>query len=108
MRLSPEEVKALSDSLSSFLPEDFLGELRLYGSRVNDNLKGGDIDLVLLVNKPEHLASLVAVDYKIVAKMKSKSEIGDRKIDFKILMKSEALPDFFIEALKTSILLEKY
>jgi hypothetical protein len=40
--------------------------------------------------------------------MKSKSEIGDRKIDFKILMKSEALPDFFIEALKTSILLEKY
>lgn len=47
MRLSPEEKKALKKAL-----RDFKGEIYLFGSRLREDLRGGDIDLLLFPAKP--------------------------------------------------------
>lgn len=55
MRLSRYQ----SDSILSVLGDH--GEVFLYGSRTKDDLKGGDIDLLLVV-RPEKLQDLFVFD----------------------------------------------
>lgn len=47
MRLSSEEKRALKKAL-----RDFEGEVYLFGSRLREALRGGDIDLLLFPTKP--------------------------------------------------------
>lgn len=47
MRLETREIKALQYAL-----KNFQGEVMIFGSRLNDNQKGGDIDLLLIPEKP--------------------------------------------------------
>ena len=53
-------------------------KIYLFGSRVNDNLKGGDIDLYIQLSYKPDLTD----DIKFLVKLKR--EIGDRKIDLVI------------------------
>ncbi len=53
MRLSEEEKGCLKKAL-----EDFEGEIYLFGSRLRDDLQGGDIDLLLVPSKPENPVEL--------------------------------------------------
>lgn len=53
MRLSEDERKALKKAL-----EGFEGEVYLFGSRLRDDLKGGDIDILLVPSKPENPVEL--------------------------------------------------
>lgn len=48
MRITEKEVKVLKDRLKSLSSE---AKLYLFGSRVDDNKKGGDIDLLVISNK---------------------------------------------------------
>jgi predicted nucleotidyltransferase len=75
MRLSESVRDSLTKAFESvFAPED---ELYLFGSRVDDSLRGGDIDLLVtssaapaeLVRRRSRFASLLA------------RSLGDRKID---------------------------
>jgi len=54
--------------------EIFEGEIYLFGSRVDDNLKGGDIDLYLVVKEYSLKKKL-----KFLAKIKK--VLGEQKID---------------------------
>lgn len=103
MRLTQSEVSAIISAIRHFLPSDFLGELFIFGSRTDDSKKGGDIDLALIGAKSAQVQELKKIDYKIIAAIKSKKEIGDQKIDFKILDEAESRTAFFEHALKGAI-----
>lgn len=74
MRLTPEEIAGIKDAVAeTFGPE---ASVRLFGSRVNDALKGGDIDL--LVEVPAGMGTLrkeIACEIAII------DRIGEQKID---------------------------
>ncbi|NOR80573.1 MAG: nucleotidyltransferase domain-containing protein [Methyloprofundus sp.] len=63
-------------TIKKYFNEFFEGELYLFGSRVDDTQKGGDIDLYLVVNNKENLFIK-----KIKFLSRIKRELGDQKID---------------------------
>lgn len=81
MRLTNNEVTGIVEGIEKQSPL-VTGELRLYGSRMDDNKKGGDIDLLLIVIGNELKQNLVANKHHILAQIKK--NIGDRKIDLLI------------------------
>jgi predicted nucleotidyltransferase len=96
MRLSSFEIQAIKESA-----REVFGECKIYlfGSRVDDLKKGGDIDLYIqLPQKPHFLAKP-----KFLALLKRK--IGEQKIDVVIdhPQKTKTLIDY--EALNKGILL---
>ena len=72
MRLSPQ----YRQTIKKYFNEFFEGEIYLFGSRVDDNKKGGDIDLYLVVKDQENL---FAKKIKFLSRIKR--ELGDQKID---------------------------
>ncbi|BCN92744.1 hypothetical protein THMIRHAM_05290 [Thiomicrorhabdus immobilis] len=74
MRLSPEQIQAIR---SSFINVFCKGEVILFGSRVDDNKKGGDIDLYVSASEP--INDLFKLKLKFLVDLKSK--IGEQKID---------------------------
>ena len=61
---------------NSFLEVFKQGDIYLFGSRVDDSKKGGDIDLYLIVKDK---ANLFKNKIKFLAKIKK--ELGEQKID---------------------------
>ena len=71
MRLSLHEVQAIRDCTLKLDPQ---AKIYLYGSRANDSLKGGDIDLLILSDDLTFGDKItLLVDIKLV--------IGEQKID---------------------------
>lgn len=93
MRIISSEIKALVLAISPFL-EGNNAELRLYGSRVKDNLKGGDLDILLLVEN-ENLAHKIKMKQHYVL-YEIKKRLGDRKIDLLIAARDAILHDAFL------------
>lgn len=92
MRLKNTEIIGIANGIESFITANPV-DLRLYGSRLDDNKKGGDIDLMLIV--PSESKNLMQMDkYKILVQIKN--NIGDRKIDLLICDASEVESDPFI------------
>lgn len=73
MRLSIKYQETIKKYFNDIFNE---GDVYLFGSRVDDAKKGGDIDLYLVVN--EH-TNLFVKKLKFLAKLKR--ELGDQKID---------------------------
>jgi predicted nucleotidyltransferase len=105
MRLSSKEVMAILTTLEKHLSISASAQVYLFGSRVFDHLSGGDIDLAIIVESSEVREKLVEKDFKILADLKSNPEIGDQKIDLKILTSVDAASPFFQKALSHAILL---
>lgn len=80
MRLKDAEVMGIVNGIEPFITIRPV-ELRLYGSRVDDNKKGGDIDLMLIV-PTDAKNPMKEIKHKILAEIKK--NIGDRKIDLLI------------------------
>jgi len=72
MRLSEFQINSIKE-----IAKEIFGDVRviLFGSRVDDNLKGGDIDLYLILNQQPHFLDKP----KFLSKLKRK--IGEQKID---------------------------
>ena len=94
MRLKKEQVEGIVLSLNPFIGNE-CAELRLYGSRVNDELKGGDIDLLLLIEEPNLTNELRGEKHSILAAIKKR--LGDQKIDLLITDKSTLNEDCFLK-----------
>jgi predicted nucleotidyltransferase len=90
VRLSEVEIETIKNVIKTFLPNGFLGELLLFGSRVDDSKKGGDIDLALVGFIDSQVLDLRKIDYKIVAAIKSSKAIGDQRVDLKIINQTES------------------
>ena len=73
MRLTPYQQKAIKRHFLETFKE---GEIYLFGSRVDDSAKGGDIDLYLTVSDLKDLA-IKRVKFLVVLKR----DIGEQKID---------------------------
>ncbi len=106
MRLSKSTIQKIIEVLAPFV-DMYTVELRLYGSRVDDNLKGGDIDLLLLLDQSESIATLSLRKHEMLAKIKQ--YIGEQRIDLKITSKAEVTTDPFLQLIMpTSIVLHKW
>jgi len=87
MRLLEDEKSSIITSVERYLPEKN-ASLFLFGSRTDENRRGGDIDLLLVVNdkvksKLKQSRARILVDIK--------KGIGERRIDLTILSNSELI-----------------
>lgn len=99
MRLTPDQVQAIRHAAQRVLGDD--ARIRVFGSMVKDNLKGGDIDLLF-----ETDASL-ANRAKVLCQLHGALTLalGDRKID--VILKDANTPPapVFEIAKRTGVLL---
>jgi len=106
MRLTKEQIAAFIDAVNHYADNSEL-ELRLYGSRVKDELKGGDIDLLLITASEANTKILKDNKYKMLSAIKQK--IGEQKIDLTIITRANITSDPFIKtAYSQSILLHAW
>ena len=73
MRLTPQQHQAIKKYFLDVFKE---GQIYLFGSRVDDRRRGGDIDLYIRTPQQKNL-----VRKKIDFLVKLKREIGEQKID---------------------------
>ncbi|MBF0314007.1 MAG: nucleotidyltransferase domain-containing protein [Oligoflexia bacterium] len=96
MRLSNEEKKAIIESIQQFDPS---AKIYLFGSRVDDHQKGGDIDIFVI-------SELLTFHQKIEILVILEQKIGEQKIDLLIKTSKDAKEDLFVKTfLKKAILL---
>ncbi len=108
MRLSKKEVQKILQVVDQQLVQISFqkAELFLFGSRMDDSKRGGDIDLVLVLEKKEDTSRL---QIKLGLLVSLKEALGDQKIDFKILNSEELKNDvFFQTAAAQKISLKKW
>jgi predicted nucleotidyltransferase len=99
MRLTEAQVKAIQDNFFvSFMEGD---KIWLFGSRVDDSKKGGDIDLYIETNYSD-LFIVTKKEIEFIVNLKK--IIGDQKIDIviNILPRNQQLP-IYNEARNTGI-----
>jgi hypothetical protein len=105
MRLSQSELTAIIESVDAYVHS--AARLLLYGSRVDDSKRGGDIDLLLEVNDEQAAAILNRKSYIVLAEMKNR--IGDQKIDFLICTPQEITESPFLRLItKQALLLHEW
>lgn len=96
MRLNKKERDAIVSAIKKFDPA---AEIWLFGSRTRDDLKGGDIDLLIV-------SEIIDFHEKIDILVDIKMKIGEQKIDLKILTPAaKQTDDFAIAVLHDAILL---
>jgi predicted nucleotidyltransferase len=85
MRLTETQQEAIRTSVASVLCAE--SRIWLFGSRADDSMRGGDIDLLIETDAalPNRVASLCRLEGKLVM------SLGERKID--ILLKDARTPE---------------
>ena len=102
MRLTSTETALLLKIILQFSSPD-CPQVFLYGSRTQDDLKGGDIDLLVVFNDHTSLDQFNSKIAYCLASIKSSAEIGDQKIDLKAIHRSKASEPFAAHILKSAI-----
>jgi len=103
MRLTKDEIAAFVHSINVHVVLH-QSELKLYGSRTKDELKGGDIDVLLIVPDAQLYEQLLMKKVDILVEVKAK--IGDQKIDLTLAVKQEIDRDPFLKMIhKEAVLL---
>ena len=93
MRLSEYEINSIKSSFNEIFAS---GKITLFGSRVDDAQKGGDIDLYIDPFNNKYL-----LEKKINFLVKLKGKIGEQKID--VIFKSDKNRLIDQEAIKNGI-----
>lgn len=105
MRLSRQYIHAFISALSPSVLSDEKVELRLFGSRIDDTLKGGDIDLLIVTHSESQRHHLALNKASILAKIFM--QIDEEKIDLVIADITATHIDPFVQlALENSVLLQ--
>lgn len=99
MRLSEEQVKVIINAVTSHF--DNRAHIYLFGSRLNDQLRGGDIDL--FIDLPDVDYDLVRHTCQAIAEIQM--ALGEQKID--LIVRHPRSPDqaIFHEVLSQGMLL---
>jgi predicted nucleotidyltransferase len=80
MRLEPEQIKAIKQTVGEIVGKD--SEVYLFGSRIDDTQRGGDIDL--LVEGREPMDPDTRLNQRIALKSRLYRLLGEQKIDLVI------------------------
>ena len=96
MRLTPYETQAIRNGFTEVFNG---GKIILFGSRVDDDQKGGDIDLYLVLD--QDLQPMELQDKKLDFLVRIKKLIGDQKIDVVVARDPQRLIEQ--EALTTGV-----
>ncbi len=94
MRLSDSEINTIRKLARKFFGED--AHIFLFGSRVDDSRRGGDIDLLVRSKKKKDLILSAKIDFLTELKL----EIGDQKIDLVIENSDDKSKSFFCKTAK--------
>jgi predicted nucleotidyltransferase len=86
MRLTTQEIQAIKES---FLTVFGNGSIYLFGSRIDDFKRGGDIDLYILLEEEITISALFNKKIDFLVDLKQK--IGNQKIDV-LISKDKNLP----------------
>ncbi|MBI5473383.1 MAG: nucleotidyltransferase domain-containing protein [Ignavibacteriae bacterium] len=84
MRLTLREIDIIKKTVHEFLPGV---EVYLFGSRVDDTKRGGDIDILIVGDTDEEFWTVVHI------KSRLKERLGDQKIDI-VYERREAMTPF--------------
>lgn len=104
MRLSHEEQQKILQALKPFIKNS--EKIYLFGSRVDDRKRGGDIDLLILTGSLKRARLLMAKKHYILSALKT--HLGEQKIDLLIRAQSEIKTDPFLQnVLQYAVLLKK-
>lgn len=103
MRLSEAQLSHISSVIQK-LSRPYSCKVYLYGSRTKDQLKGGDIDLLLLSDS-SGVSHLHEKKYQILVEMKKSPLIGDRRIDLKIATQDDLKSDPFLKLIAEDLVL---
>ena len=79
MRLTPHQVAVIRREVAALVHAQ--AEVRLFGSRVQDGLRGGDIDL--WVSSPVAVPNRVLLAAQLVARLQM--TLGDQRIDVRLV-----------------------
>jgi predicted nucleotidyltransferase len=80
VRVRDDQAQFLKQSISKYLPD---GDVYLIGSRANDKLKGGDIDILVIAEK-----ELTGQDKRDI-KLSFYKEFGEQKVDIVSIKRDE-------------------
>ncbi len=90
MRLSQKEISAIKNNILSF---DQNAKIYLFGSRVNDNAKGGDIDVLVISDK-------IGFTEKLKIRTGIFREIEEQKLD---LIVKKDFNDVFVKMIQPDL-----
>ncbi|NUM80684.1 nucleotidyltransferase domain-containing protein [bacterium] len=93
MRLRPDEILSIKNTVEEILPG---AKVYLFGSRVDDSKKGGDIDLLIVTNEKVDFKKQSKIDWILQQKL------GEQKIDILYQIENE-MTNFGWLALETGI-----
>jgi predicted nucleotidyltransferase len=95
MRLSPKEVRAIQASFAECLAAISF-QLYLFGSRLDDHKKGGDIDLLVVVGA-ENKSKTVELKSKIRSAIFK--YLPEQRIDITVASEVELTTDLFLKTI---------
>ncbi|MFK8137883.1 MAG: nucleotidyltransferase domain-containing protein [Bdellovibrionales bacterium] len=87
MRLTEFEIESIKETVLQLDPK---AEIYLFGSRTNNSLAGGDIDLLVL-------SESLDFTHKIDMLVDIKDSIGDQKVDLLIKNKKQVESEAFLQ-----------
>ena len=93
MRLTDLAVQHIYAATEKYL-QGIQATLLLFGSRVDDSLRGGDIDLALVIFNPDDYHRLSRDSYKLLASIKMQME-HDERIDLLVTTPERIVADPF-------------
>ena len=99
MRLSKQQQKIIHDEVGRFFGEQ--ARVKLFGSRLDDTKKGGDIDL--LIELPEKPDEMVKKELNLNARLIQL--LGDQKIDLLLVFPGIELAPVHRHAQQTGVTL---
>ena len=94
MRLTTQEVEWIVKAIEKNVSSKNMA-LRLFGSRVKDDRKGGDIDLLLIVEDVENKNRILQKKSEILVSIKN--GIGDQKVDLIVATVKDCERDAFLK-----------
>jgi predicted nucleotidyltransferase len=101
MRLTSQQQATVRATVAETFGSD--AQVRLFGSRVDDTKRGGDIDLLVSTSQSD-VATLMRAEIALLTKLQMK--LGEQKIDVLLDYPSRKVrPPIFNIALQTGILL---
>ena len=97
MRITNSEISLIHSVLKKHLT-DINHTVYLFGSRLDDQKKGGDIDLLLKVDFSDFAK---IYDIKYLIKFDLESDLGDQRVDLTLITNQKIQDDFFINTVMT-------